>query len=340
MFPLEILRNISVYCTPYHLLTHKSAVSFYDDNWFKEHLEWLCHNQNITISLRGLSFVDVYKRYLRTGDIYKYDTSTPEFSILSDNQGVYIGKGIKAASFNGYGPSLILAFNGDLICDGEHSDSGVIDISYDSYVTSENCFFNNTWDTISRIDDNPFIGVETADGPVFAYSKSYIYIIDKSTFQFITLESPHNIKTLMLIDDNSGKILCENNNVYDFSMKILSSDNDSGDNCEYHGNELIAEDWNLNLSMTDVLSLHQNLLVKLDGSIIMFSDSLSHNPFELKLINRPFGNIYKQIDDTLIIDGNLYKLDINYITKTATVELLDRVKNVFSGLYHITFYIR
>lgn len=172
MLPFDILRLISLQLEPYKLSICKDLHNLYNDNWYEDKLNMFYP------SLKSDNYKDLYKKYLKQGDIYVDDGSSSK-KLLS--------QGIKVSSCDV--GELILTFDGNLFneFDGKQTliDKNVIDINCNSYIKEYEWFIIEGEDKIkfNITPKTPFIKVFMGNSLFCALTYNGIYYFGGSKDQ-------------------------------------------------------------------------------------------------------------------------------------------------------------
>jgi len=128
MLHSDVLRLISLYLNPCKLSVCKELHDFYNDSWYFDKLTRIYPN------LQSTNYKNLYKKYLKQGDIYvNYELKSEKL----------LSQGIKVASQEV--GELVLTFDGHLFIetDGQKIliDNNVIDIDHNTYIKEYEWYF-------------------------------------------------------------------------------------------------------------------------------------------------------------------------------------------------------
>lgn len=170
MLPHDIIRSISLYCSPGIMACNKELLVLYNDIWYMDKLQ--LYNPAIKL-YTATNYSDLYKRYKRQGTIRYFQYNT-RYNLKVE--------GIKA-SCSHIGANYILTFNGELYHEFDSKieliDTQVVDIDKNTYI-KENLWFINNKDEFICLDMIPtskFNKVYNDGRNIYAITSDGIYYI-------------------------------------------------------------------------------------------------------------------------------------------------------------------
>jgi hypothetical protein len=309
-FPIDILREISLYL-PYNFLAlSKELNNIYDETWFKYKLKY-------SVNKTKFSFKDLYTRSLKSGLICKYNKNCNNFD--------YHIEGIKISIGN---PNfrMILTYDGDLwglTKSHRHAslliDTNVVDINDKCYI-KENEWYRvyqenniNKNSLIIKIETN-FIAICNYGNYLCAITKDKLYCFNINSEKLTSIDCQNNknisnisnseyfmiqdtngfVKMYYAFSDTLSDIIMDNViSIYPYSAKLLN-------------NSLIYIKYNNNILNHDIIY---------DNNILTTEIILDNCDGLIKCV--PMGNKFM-----LLINGNVY--DYNNCL------ICENVKNIFS----------
>jgi hypothetical protein len=187
--PLEIWKEISL-SLPYNFLAISTKlIKIYDESWFEKKIKIKypnCKQYN--------KWEFLYKRSLKSGEIYKYDSSTNLMYTMNV-------EGIKISSFGHYTPS-ILTFDGDLyiydiIGNCKLIDNNVLDFDKTTYIKN-NEWYRRILEEIYFItfSNETFISCLIHDGYSLAITSSKIYQYDNILGKLVIIDFDNAVKII------------------------------------------------------------------------------------------------------------------------------------------------
>lgn len=301
-FPLDILREVSLYLPHYFLSLSRESLMMYNESWFKDKVLFIHPKCKTT----KFSWKDLYKRSLKQGRIYEY--------IEDEEHILFPIEGIKISDIDDT-YYMILTFDQDLwICtwDGTQRflvDTNVTDIDYLCYIKENELY--------SRIV-NEIIKFES---------------IFKAENNFIDIYYIHNQFAMCAI--TRDKLYCTSSALQ--HLKILDCVNNKNISVtSYHQSCIIQDhdglvklyDWYDNtikeLSISNVIKIYPGCAQLSNGSLIELRSDYKHNLTSKILLDNCDGLeqfCYNKGDFIMLINGNVYNKQKELICSD--------VKNIF-----------
>jgi hypothetical protein len=205
---LDIWRLISLYLPFNHLNINKEIGVLYDRSWFKDKLVMKYGDIN------GYDYEWLYKRSLKSGQIYKYDEDKNKVKKLLSDEAIKISE-IEAEwilsleeDFEGIKIYMMLTFNGNLYSFRKFKkyiskltliDTNVIDIDNNTYIKKDEWYVyperktNKITDKRLVSDATGFLAVASTDNFICAITKDHFYCYGLGTGNLRTYEWTDNV---------------------------------------------------------------------------------------------------------------------------------------------------
>ena len=206
---LDIWRLISLYLPFNHLNINKEIAVIYDQFWFKNKLVM---KYGDTINKHDWKLL--YKRSLKSGQIYKYNDETKNIKKFNSNEAIKISE-IKSEwilslreDFDSFKIYMVLTFVGNLYTFKKFKkyiskftliDTNVIDIDDNTYIKKDQWYVyperktNKISDKLLVSDTTGFLAVASEDNFICAITKDHFYCYGLGTGNLRTYDWTDNI---------------------------------------------------------------------------------------------------------------------------------------------------
>lgn len=301
-FPIDILREISLFLPHYYLSLSKQLDEIYNESWFK----YKVLSKHPKCKVDKFSWKDLYKRSLKQGQIFSYIENEENVALPIE--------GIKV-SYLEYN-LMVLTFDGDLWSCGRYNqqkvliDVSVTDICFNSYIKGNELYINSSKYNISkRIEaKNDFISIRNNnDITISAITKDKLYDYDINSNK-INIINCNNNKCFSFTKGSNQYILQD----YDGTIKI----------CNYL-NILINYE---NKLINEVINIYSGSALLSNGKLIKINTS-----WDGKLTTKVLLNNCKGLQKVCFThDGERFIILINGNIYNRKKQLIvENVKNIF-----------
>lgn len=162
MFPLEILRVLSLHLPPHTLAVSTQLTKMYDDQWYHDFL----HHRHPELVLSPCpGYRELTKKYMESGNVYRVPFKTDNINCLSVGVEKLWGRWIKVGAM-GNNEDILLNFTGDAFLNNTLLDTRVIDVDSYTYIKDFEWYIRDDygweendkkWHKLNIRPDKPFI---------------------------------------------------------------------------------------------------------------------------------------------------------------------------------------